>query len=493
MGQGAALSSRRAALAARARARPRRWPAARTRDDAVVRRAAGSAPRTSAATAGCATRESAALPAPALQRRAGVLIVGAGIAGLAAARALRRAGIDDVHAARARRRAPAATAAATASAACACPLGAHYLPLPGAARARGGRAARRARRARAASTAAPSTTSATCATARRSGCSSTAHGTTACCRRARRRRARCARSTARFARRSSKRCGASCAFAIPTARARVDARRTPRSTRSPSRRGSTRNGLDAPDAALVPRLLLPRRLRRRRGAGVGLGRAALLREPARLSTRPATTHDERDARADLARRQCLARRAARRAAARAAAHRRASCCASSEGRHAVDVDVWDARDAAASSAGSRAQVVLARAAVRRARAARRAAGGAARRPSRTMRHAPWLVANLQLDAAARRPARRAAVVGQRARTAARRSATSMRCTRACGRIAGPTVLTAYWALGGDTPRAARRQRARLLERAVAGVGAARRSPTWRRRIPTCRARRRAST
>ena len=36
--------------------------------------------------------------------------------------------------------------------------------------------------------------------------------------------------------------------------------------------------------------------------------------------------------------------------------------------------------------------------------------------------------------------------------------------------AGPTVLTAYWALGGDTPAQAIEQRRRLLARAVARVG-----------------------
>ncbi|HEY4067841.1 MAG TPA: NAD(P)-binding protein, partial [Burkholderiaceae bacterium] len=38
-----------------------------------------------------------ALPAPALRRRVGVLVVGAGVAGLAAARALAQRGVDDVH------------------------------------------------------------------------------------------------------------------------------------------------------------------------------------------------------------------------------------------------------------------------------------------------------------------------------------------------------------------------------------------------------------
>ena len=72
----------------------------------------------------------AAASAPARSHRVAALVVGAGIAGLAAARALRRAGVDDIrvldledgaggnsrgHAMSGRR----------------CPLGAHYLPLPG--------------------------------------------------------------------------------------------------------------------------------------------------------------------------------------------------------------------------------------------------------------------------------------------------------------------------------------------------------------------------
>ncbi len=62
-------------------------------------------------------------------------------------------------------------------------------------------------------------------------------------------------------------------------------------------------------AALVSRLLLSRRLRRRQPAGLGLGRHPLLREPARLSR--AGQRGQRRRRcergpADLARRQCLA-------------------------------------------------------------------------------------------------------------------------------------------------------------------------------------------
>jgi monoamine oxidase len=74
---------------------------------------------------------SGAPPAPAVQRRADVLIVGAGIAGLAAARALMGAGIDDVHLLELEDAAGGNSRGHT-MAGMRCPLGAHYLPVPGA-------------------------------------------------------------------------------------------------------------------------------------------------------------------------------------------------------------------------------------------------------------------------------------------------------------------------------------------------------------------------
>ena len=80
-----------------------------------------------------------------------------------------------------------------------------------------------------------------------------------------------------------------------------------------------------------------------------------------------------------------------------------------------------------------------------------------------VRHAPWLVANLQLDAALdERPGAPLSWdnVALRQRAA---SATSTPCTRARVPFAGPTVLTAYRALGGnDEPPSSRAQRSRLL-------------------------------
>ncbi|HZE90872.1 MAG TPA: FAD-dependent oxidoreductase [Rhizobacter sp.] len=69
------------------------------------------------------------LPPPAVQRRAGVIIVGAGVAGLACARALARAGIDDVQVFDLEDTA-GGNSRGHQIAGMACPLGAHYLPLP---------------------------------------------------------------------------------------------------------------------------------------------------------------------------------------------------------------------------------------------------------------------------------------------------------------------------------------------------------------------------
>ena len=74
--------------------------------------------------------KSGSLPEPAVQRRASVIVVGAGIAGLAAARALQRAGVDDVHVFDLED-AAGGNSRGHVMAGMACPLGAHYLPLPG--------------------------------------------------------------------------------------------------------------------------------------------------------------------------------------------------------------------------------------------------------------------------------------------------------------------------------------------------------------------------
>ena len=74
--------------------------------------------------------KSGSLPEPAQRGRAGVVIIGAGIAGLAAARALSLAGIDDIQAFDLEDSA-GGNSRAHRIAGMACPLGAHYLPTPG--------------------------------------------------------------------------------------------------------------------------------------------------------------------------------------------------------------------------------------------------------------------------------------------------------------------------------------------------------------------------
>jgi monoamine oxidase len=74
--------------------------------------------------------KSGAWPEAAVHRRAGIVVVGAGIAGLAAARALGRRGVDDVHVLELEDDA-GGNSRGHAIAGMACPLGAHYLPLPG--------------------------------------------------------------------------------------------------------------------------------------------------------------------------------------------------------------------------------------------------------------------------------------------------------------------------------------------------------------------------
>ncbi|HET9976676.1 MAG TPA: NAD(P)-binding protein [Burkholderiaceae bacterium] len=109
------LSSTAAALTACGKPPPARWTGGWV----------GDAPER-----GHRLRDAAALPAPTVRRKAGLVIVGAGIGGLAAARAARRAGIDDIalfdlH------DAPGGNSRGHMLAGLPCPLGAHYLPLPG--------------------------------------------------------------------------------------------------------------------------------------------------------------------------------------------------------------------------------------------------------------------------------------------------------------------------------------------------------------------------
>ena len=74
--------------------------------------------------------KSGGLGEPAVTQRTGVIVVGAGIAGLAAARALMRAGIDDLRVLELED-AAGGNSRGHAIAGMGCPLGAHYLPVPG--------------------------------------------------------------------------------------------------------------------------------------------------------------------------------------------------------------------------------------------------------------------------------------------------------------------------------------------------------------------------
>jgi monoamine oxidase len=71
-------------------------------------------------------------PVPAVERRAAVLVLGAGIAGLSAARAFARLGVDDVQLLELEDSAGGNSRGHQLGGQ-ACPLGAHYLPVPGAA------------------------------------------------------------------------------------------------------------------------------------------------------------------------------------------------------------------------------------------------------------------------------------------------------------------------------------------------------------------------
>jgi monoamine oxidase len=75
-------------------------------------------------------RERKSWPAPALTRKTSVLIAGGGVAGLAAARALRLRGVDDFALLELEDSAGGNSRSGEV-AGIACPLGAHYLPLPG--------------------------------------------------------------------------------------------------------------------------------------------------------------------------------------------------------------------------------------------------------------------------------------------------------------------------------------------------------------------------
>src|SRR5262245_5837547 len=75
-------------------------------------------------------REARVAAAPAVTRRCGVLVAGGGIAGLSAARTLRLAGVEDFAVLELEDEAGGNSRGARVGG-LACPLGAHYLPVPG--------------------------------------------------------------------------------------------------------------------------------------------------------------------------------------------------------------------------------------------------------------------------------------------------------------------------------------------------------------------------
>jgi monoamine oxidase len=130
MGQGARVG-RRGVLAAGAAALLTPKMSGCTRDAPSAHAVAAATWVGAAADRGHRLRaeRSGALPAPAVQRRADVLVIGAGIAGLSAARALQQGGIEDI-ALLELEDAPGGNSRGHALSGLRCPLGAHYLPVP---------------------------------------------------------------------------------------------------------------------------------------------------------------------------------------------------------------------------------------------------------------------------------------------------------------------------------------------------------------------------
>ena len=300
-------------------------------------------------------------------------------------------------------------------------------------------------------------------------------------------------------------------------RARDDARPVPRLQRRRRRRRRRRRVRD-PDRALA----LERRARgarraspsrtgstrkassRRRCAGTSTTAAATTTAPAarrsrpgpacttsRAGTafaRPATTRAARDGgerRPHLARRQRLARRAPGRAARRAppSGPRRARGRRRPRRRRGRRLERGDRRSASAGSPPRRPGD----AALRRRAAARGAAAGAARGGARRCATRPgWSPTCSSTTRSTTGPARR------------RRGTTSLYGSAGLGYVdamhqstrpfAGPTVLTAYCRARWRQRRELAAQRAAPARRRLARLGSARSSPSWRSRIPTCRPR-----
>jgi predicted NAD/FAD-dependent oxidoreductase len=398
------------------------------------------------------------MPEPALQRRAGVIVVGAGISGLGAARALTRAGVDDVHVFDLESSA-GGNSRGHAIAGIACPLGAHYLPVPdegavevielleelGLRRSEGGQPVYDERN--------------LCHSPQErlfidghwhEGLLPPVEALPAV------ERAAALADYRRFGA-AVARTGAGRAFAIPTARA----------SWSPALEALDKvtfaQWLDA-EGYTSPALRWYLDYCCRDDYGAGAAQVSAWAGIHYFASRhgfhaPGDAGEERDGILTWPEGNAwFSRRLAAPLGERLHASRVALRVV--EGRHDASVDVWNAAERRAER-WSASQVVLA---VPLFVAARLLATPPAAlvEAVKAMRHAPWLVANLHLDSALDdRPGAAPSWdnVVYRSPTLGYVDATHQSLLP----YAGPTVLTAYWALGGDTAAQLASQRARLLD------------------------------
>jgi predicted NAD/FAD-dependent oxidoreductase len=406
--------------------------------------------------------KSGALPAPALQRRAGAIVVGAGIAGLAAARALRQSGIDEVQVFDLED-APGGNSRGHVLGGMACPLGAHYLPVPGE------RAVE------------------VIALLEELGLRSTEHGQPVyderhLCHSPQERlfiggqwhdgllppvealpAEQRASTQAQYAQFSAavRRAGEGGAFSMPTARS------------------SWRPALDALDAIPFAQWLDAKGLNApalrwyldyccRDDYGAGAAQVSAWAGIHYFASRhgfhaPGESNEERDGVLTWPEGNGWL---SRRLAAPLGDRLHTGCVALrvNEGRFDASVDVWNVRSSQAER-WTAPQIVLALPLFIAARLLE-APPAALTQAIATMHHAPWLVANLQLEQALDdRPGAppswdNVAYSSEQAGSAALGYVDAMhQSTRP---HPGPTVLTAYWALGGDSAAQLQAQRARLL-------------------------------
>jgi hypothetical protein len=402
--------------------------------------------------------KSGTLPAPTLQRRAGVVVVGAGVAGLAAARALLRAGVDDVQVFDLETSA-GGNSRAHAIGGIACPLGAHYLPLPGAAalevielleefglrRSEGGRPVYDERH--------------LCHSPQErlyidghwhDGLLPPIEALPAA------ERAVTLADYRRFAA-AVTRAGSGGAYAIPTARARWG------DAHAALDRIAFAAWLDG-EGLRAPALRWYLDYCCRDDYGAGAAQVSAWAGIHYFASRhgfhaPGDGSDERDGVLTWPEGNAwLVRRLAAPLGPRL--HTSMLALRVVEGRDAAGVDLWNAVEQRVER-WSAAQVILAVPLFIGARLLE-TPPAALVEAARTLRHAPWLVANLHLDAPLDdRPGAAPSWdnVIYRSPTLGYVDATHQSLLP----YAGPTVLTAYWALGGDTPAALATQRARLLK------------------------------